>query len=72
VFSARSAVMAAHARMDRATEERCFLCGPCLDIISRTINVYSGVELVGEQSADCRSSVLGSCCCEKLGAEAWG
>jgi hypothetical protein len=28
VFSARSTPMAAHATMDTATEERCFLCGP--------------------------------------------
>jgi hypothetical protein len=45
VFSARSVLMNAHAKMEYAmpslsnnciaTEERCFLCGPCRDIISR-------------------------------------
>jgi hypothetical protein len=33
VFSARSAPMAAHATIDTATEERCFLFGPCLGFI---------------------------------------
>jgi hypothetical protein len=37
--------MAAHTTMDRATEERCFLCGTCLDVISRTISGASAVEL---------------------------
>jgi hypothetical protein len=38
VFSAQSAPMAAHATTDTATEERCFLCCPCLDVLSRTIS----------------------------------
>jgi hypothetical protein len=36
--------MAAHATMDTATEELCFLCGLCLDVSSRTIVEYSGVK----------------------------
>jgi hypothetical protein len=44
MFSARFAPMAAHATMDTATEERCFLCGPCLDIIGRTFSDFSSVE----------------------------
>jgi hypothetical protein len=24
--------------LDTATEERCFLCGPCRDVINRTVN----------------------------------
>jgi hypothetical protein len=39
VFSALSAPMAAQAAMDTATEERCFLCGPFRDVLSRTIRV---------------------------------
>jgi hypothetical protein len=34
----RGPPMFAHATMDTATEERYFLCGPCLDVISRTIS----------------------------------
>jgi hypothetical protein len=30
--------MAAHATMNTETEERCFMCGPCLDVISRIIS----------------------------------
>jgi hypothetical protein len=41
VFSARSALIAAHETIDTATEERCFQCGPCLDVISRTISECS-------------------------------
>jgi hypothetical protein len=37
VFSASFAQIAEHATMDTPTEERCFLCGPCLDVISSTI-----------------------------------
>jgi hypothetical protein len=44
VFSALSALIAAHARMDTATEERCFLYDPCLYILSETISVCSGVQ----------------------------
>jgi hypothetical protein len=43
--------MAAHATVDAAIEERCFLCDPYLDIISRTIGVSAvqgREELVGE------------------------
>jgi hypothetical protein len=40
VFSARSAPMAAHETKDIAIEERYFLCGPCLDIISRTVSKH--------------------------------
>jgi hypothetical protein len=39
-----SAPMTAHAAMDTATEEQCFLCGPCLDVISSVISEYSAVE----------------------------
>jgi hypothetical protein len=74
VFPARSAPMAEHAIMDTATKGRCFLCGPCLDVIPRTIRRASSVELsivewsklVSSQFADCYSSVVVSCCCEKL------
>jgi hypothetical protein len=38
--------MAAHATMDTATDERCFLYGPCLDAISSA--VQKSEELVGE------------------------
>jgi hypothetical protein len=41
VFSARSAPIAAHATMDTVTEERCVLCGPCQDVISRTVSECS-------------------------------
>jgi hypothetical protein len=37
-FSAWSAPMAAQASVNTATEDRCFLCGPCLDVTSRTIS----------------------------------
>jgi hypothetical protein len=44
--------MTAHVTMDIATEERCFLCDPYLDIISRPISGASAVqgseEFVGE------------------------
>jgi hypothetical protein len=33
--------MATHGTMDTATEERCFLCGPYLDVINRTVNECS-------------------------------
>jgi hypothetical protein len=36
--------MAAHSTRDTATEEWCFLCGPFLDVISRTISECSAVE----------------------------
>jgi predicted membrane protein len=39
VFTALSEPMAAHSTMDTATEERCFLGGPCLYVISRAIRV---------------------------------
>jgi hypothetical protein len=60
VFSAWSVPMAAHATMEHvmpplsnnrtATDERCFLRGPCRDVISRTVSEesVSGVESVGE------------------------
>jgi hypothetical protein len=44
MFSARSASMAAHATMDTAKEERCFLCGPCLDVIGRAFSEFSSVQ----------------------------
>jgi hypothetical protein len=47
MFSALSAPMAAHETMDAATEERCFLCCLCPDVISRTINECSAVEYSG-------------------------
>jgi hypothetical protein len=37
-FSAWSAPMAAHETMDTATEELCFVCGPCLDVINWTVS----------------------------------
>jgi hypothetical protein len=49
-----SAPMAARATMDAATEERCFLCGPCLEVISRTSSerqcsaAQGSEELVGD------------------------
>jgi hypothetical protein len=45
VFSVQSAPMAAHATMDTATEELCFLCDPCIDGIRRTIGECSAVEV---------------------------
>jgi hypothetical protein len=54
VFSARSTPMADHATTDKATVQRCFLYGPCLDVISRTISesacsaVHGSEEFVGE------------------------
>jgi hypothetical protein len=53
VFSVRSPPMAVHATMDAATEELCFLCGPCLDITSRTINKCSAVQLVQLSEVSC-------------------
>jgi hypothetical protein len=45
--------MAAYATISTATEERCFLCSRCLDVISRTISECSAVQLsevqVGEE-----------------------
>jgi hypothetical protein len=47
-FSVQSVPMAAHATMEyimpplsnnrNATEEQCFLCGPCQDVISRRVS----------------------------------
>jgi hypothetical protein len=51
VFSARSAAITAHATMDTTTEERCFLCGPCLDVLRRT-------ELVGRVQLSEESSLV--------------
>jgi hypothetical protein len=45
VFSGRSASIAGRATMDTATEERCFLGGPCLNVISSAIIVASSEEL---------------------------
>jgi hypothetical protein len=36
--------MAAHATMNTATEERFLLCGPCLDVIGRTISELNSVQ----------------------------
>jgi hypothetical protein len=47
VFSERAAAVAAHATIDTVTEELCFLWGPCLDVISRTISGCSAVEYSG-------------------------
>jgi hypothetical protein len=44
MLSARSTTMAAHATMDTATEELCFLCCLCLDVSSRIIVEYSVVK----------------------------
>jgi hypothetical protein len=51
VFSVRSVPMAAHATLEyitpllsnncTAAEKRCFLCGPCPDVISRTVSKES-------------------------------
>jgi hypothetical protein len=61
VFSARSIPMAAHSKIDTATEERCFLCGPCLDVLNRSVSGESSVETsesVGRQLEDrCNSSL---------------
>jgi hypothetical protein len=43
VFSARTAPMVAHATMDTAKEERCFLYGPFLNVMRRTISGASSV-----------------------------
>jgi hypothetical protein len=50
VFSVRSSPMAAHATVDTATDERCFLCGLCQDVICRAVgvSVVEWSELVGE------------------------
>jgi hypothetical protein len=45
VFSSLLWTMAAHATIYTLTEERPFLCGPCLDIIRRTVTECSAVEL---------------------------
>jgi hypothetical protein len=45
VFSDGSAPMAAYSTMNIKTEERCFLYGPCLDVIGRKISAASSVEL---------------------------
>jgi hypothetical protein len=59
VFSARPAPMAAHATMDTATEEQCFLCDPCLHILSRTIRVSAvqgNEDFIGELVRELRFS----------------
>jgi hypothetical protein len=50
VFSALSSPMAVHARMDTATEEPCFLYGPCRDVVCRAVraSVVEWSELFGE------------------------
>jgi hypothetical protein len=59
VFSVRSVPMASHATMVwvmpllsdncTATEERCFLCSPCRDVISKRVcEQIVSEELVGE------------------------
>jgi hypothetical protein len=89
VFYARPVPMAAHATVEyvmpplnnirTTTEERCFISGPCRDVISRTVNEelvsqWSGVSrFVSDQVSeleDCWGSVVVSCCCEKLVDEA--
>jgi hypothetical protein len=71
--------MAVLAATDTAAEVQCFLCDPCLDVISRTISECSAVqcssvqlselqereELVGELIRELRFS-----CCELLLLEA--
>jgi hypothetical protein len=67
--------MAVHATVDyvmpllssnhTATEVRCFLHGPCRDVINRTVSE----ELVGELDNQW-GSVIVSCCSYKLAAEA--
>jgi hypothetical protein len=44
VFSAQSVPTAAHATLDTATVERRFMCGMCLDVISRKITECNSVE----------------------------
>jgi hypothetical protein len=65
VFSVLPAPMAVNVTMDTATEERCFLCGPCLDAISRTISELSGVQWreVSWLVRGLLISVVVSCCC---------
>jgi hypothetical protein len=65
--------------MDTATEERCFLFGPCLDVICRVISEFSAVQLSevkgSEELVDeleNLGSVLVSCSLEKLVSEARG
>jgi hypothetical protein len=41
-----------YATIDTATEKRCSLCGPCLDIISRTVSECSAdVRGIGQGKA---------------------
>jgi hypothetical protein len=43
--------------MDTVTEERYFLCGPCLDVLSRILSaVQESEELVGELVSELRYS----------------
>jgi hypothetical protein len=72
VFSARSAKMPMHATINTATEDRCFLCGPCLNVKSRTTSEsYGSEKLVGELVRELRFSLV-HCCCWKMVAEARG
>jgi hypothetical protein len=56
MFSVPSGPISAHATMDTVTEELCFLYGPCLDVISRTIRGVSSVELGTVESSELLSS----------------
>jgi hypothetical protein len=48
VFYVRSSPIAAHATMNIEIDEWCFMCGPCVDIMSRTIS-ESAVQCSGEK-----------------------
>jgi hypothetical protein len=56
MFYTLSAPMAADATVDTTAEERCFLCGPCLDIISRTISGVSSAEFSTVERSEMVSS----------------
>jgi hypothetical protein len=59
--------------MNTATEVRCFLCGPCIDVISRIISECSADEYSGVQSVSQRTAAVHSMsCCYKLVAEGRG
>jgi hypothetical protein len=44
VSSGRYTPMAEHATIGTATEEQCFLCGRCLNVVSRTISGANAVQ----------------------------
>jgi hypothetical protein len=67
VFSTRSLRQLRDATIEELLE-RYFLCGPCRDVINR--QSVELVQLSWVKWEDCCGSVLVSCCCKKLVAEA--